>query len=104
MRHISEKLLEEIDEALGIALDRVQDGDVEQCAVAVKFTAGYDKSGQLAVVAKIRDGGAKTHSWNPAPHGQEVFAELLETVERSGIESVTFQTEGQEPVTVERRR
>ena len=104
MRHVSETLLAEIDEAVGIALDRVQDGGVERSTVAVTFTAGYDKAGQLAIVAKILDGGTKAHSWNPAPRGQQAFSELLETVEKSGIESVTFATEGREPVVLGRRQ
>jgi hypothetical protein len=105
MRHLSVKLVDELDAAVGIALDRVQDGDVERCAVAVTFTAGYDKAGNLIVIARIRDGGTKQHSWNPTPRGQGAFADLVKAVEEDeSLESVTFATPGREPVTLGRKR
>lgn len=104
MSHISQKLADRIDAAVGIAIDRVQDGDVERCGVTVTFIVGRDKNGNVIAKASVKDGGkAPEQMWYPTTGGQQAFAEFAETIEEmEDVDSVTFETPGREPVTLGR--
>lgn len=97
--HISADLVRKIDLALGEAVRRVDDGKAEKETVALAFTVGRDKDGDLIVVYQRKAGQVASGSWEPSkPEQGRLGLDDEDAPRRSGIETVTFRGAGKEVV------
>lgn len=92
--NISADLVQKIDVALGEAVSRVDAGKAEKETVALSFTVGRDKDGELMVAYQRKAGQVASGSWEPSIPAQARLDLDDEERPRSGISSVGFEHNG----------
>lgn len=70
LRHVGADLIRDVDEAVGAAIQSVQDGDAEKTSFSLAFSVELDREGETVVTFTLQAAQKRKGSFTPAPYSQ----------------------------------